>query len=108
MTTKKISRNDFLNFVMAKANLVKYTQTAFTGKNIYFLCSEYWNGTRTELEEDIQIEFIPQSTRYFFTILVRGLKKETDYLHDDMVEYLRCLNLGRNIILDTESRSSLV
>lgn len=107
-TNKKINRIALLDFIKEKTNLAHHSQQTFTGKNIYFLCSEFWNGKRIELEEDYQIEFIPQNSKYFFTILVRGLKKEADFLHEDIATYLRGLQLNRNIILDTELKTTLI
>lgn len=93
---KKLNRKKFLEFLLNKTSLTNTKQTGFTGNNIYFLTDE------DNSVEHYQIEFIPQSKQYHYTILIRGIIKEAEFLHGLCVEYLRGLDLGRNIIVDTE------
>jgi len=99
---KTINRKNFLEFLKKETSTKKIAQEKFCGKNIYFLTAE---NTR---DIEFQIEFIPQSKRYLYTILLRGIHKEADFLHTKTVEYLRSLKLGRNLLLDTEYKQTLI
>ena len=100
MKTKRINRKDFLEFLLKETGLKTIKQQSFTGKNIYYLADEN--------TEQIQIEFIPKSKKYFFTILIRGIEKKADFLHDKAKAYIRELNTGRDIIIDTETKTTLI
>ena len=57
-----------------------------------------------------QIEFIPQSKKYFYTIYAQtvvggGFSKKQ---HDEIVCFLRGINTGRNIILDTQDFITMI
>lgn len=101
MKAKKLNRMQLIDFVKKIQGIKESFQTSFTGKNIYLLGND-------KDEPDFQIEFIPQTQKYFFTVLVRGLKSEADNMHDEIYNFLQKLELNRNIILDTESRVSLI
>lgn len=99
---KKLSRIKFLEFLLKHTGLKKTKQTSFTGNNIYFLTDE-------NLEvEHFQVEFISQNRHYFYTILIRGITKQADFLHDTCKEYLQNLKLDKNITLDTETKVTLI
>ena len=103
---KRINRKEFLDFLLKETKNIEVRQSKFTGKNIYFLLNkDVDDGT---LIETYQIEFIPASNKYFFTILIRGLYCEADSLHVPVKKYLASLDLGRNIILDTEHIQSII
>lgn len=93
---KKINKKDFLEYIKNQTKDEDIFQYDFTGKNIFFL------GNKSKNIENFQIEFISASKKYFYTILLRGITKEAEFLHDLAVDYLRKLNLNRNIFLDTE------
>lgn len=101
MKSKKLNRMQLIDFVKKIQGIKESFQTSFTGKNIYLLGND-------KDDPDFQIEFIPQTQKYFFTVLVRGLKSEADNMHDEIYNFLQKLELNRNIILDTESRVSLI
>jgi len=99
---KTINRKQFLEFLKNETDTKLIVQQAFLGKNFYLLTAE------NNQDVEYQIEFIPQSKRYFFTILLRGFMKEADFLHDKVVVYLRNLELRRNVIFDTEHKQTLI
>jgi hypothetical protein len=92
---------EFINFIKEKTGLQKLSQETFTGKNFYFI-----NGENSQ-DNRVQIEFIGATKKYFYTLYVRGILQEMDYLHDDIVNYVKSLNLGKNIIVDTETRVTM-
>lgn len=101
MKTKKINRIDLVNFIKSIQGIKNSFQENLCGNNFYFIGDD-------KNEPDFQLEFIPQSKKYFFTIYLRGLKSEADNMHDEIFNYLKKLDLGRNICLDTESRISII
>lgn len=103
---KQINRIFFLEYLLKISNTQSFSQETFSGKNIYFLQLE--NDTTKLKLEVFQIEFIPQSKRYFFTILIHGIYNSADFLHDDVCNYIKSLNLKRNIIIRTELKETLV
>jgi len=101
---KTINRKELLNFISSLAQTQEITQQVFCGKNIYFLSDKINDFT----EEKFQVEFISQTKKYFFTLLIRGTEKESDFMHPQIVKYLKSKNLGRNIIIDTEQKTTLI
>lgn len=101
MKTKKLNRLQIIDFIKSIQGIKESYQEAFLGKNIYLIGND-------KNEPDFQIEFIPQTQKYFFTIYLRGLKSEADNMHDEIYNFLQKLELNRNIILDTESKVSLI
>ena len=101
METVKINRLNLITKIKAVAQIENSFQSAYFGKNFYFIGDD-------KDEPDYQIEFIPASQKYFFTILVRGLKREADEMHEEIKQYLQSLNLNRNIVLDTEHKQTLI
>jgi hypothetical protein len=67
--------------------------------NLYFLGNS---------EDNYQLEFIPQSKRYFFTIRFTGLIEQAEKYHTKIVEYLNGLQLGRNIVFTTEITTTII
>lgn len=105
MKVKKINRKKFIEFLMTKTNTIKSCQQVFTGKNIYFLMGkDEDDGCEIEM---FQIEFI-SSKNYLFTILIRGVYNNATFLHDDTVNYIKQLNLGREICVDTEYKQTII
>lgn len=96
---KTIDRKQFLNKVQS-----------VLGKEIKF--NQYGNiyANDNDPENFTQIEFIPQSKKYFFTVYAQtsigGMFNEKQ--HDELVEYLRNLNLDKKIVLDTECKSTVI
>lgn len=101
MKTKKINRIELINFIKSIQGIKHSFQENFLGRNFYLIGND-------KDEPDFQLEFIPQSKKYFFTIYLRGLKSEADNMHDEILNYLKKLELNRNVILDTESRVSII
>lgn len=101
MKTKKLNRMQLIDFIKAIQGIKESFQTQFTGKNIYLIGND-------KEEPDFQIEFIPQSKNYFFTVLIRGFKSEADNMHEEIYNFITKLDLNRNIVLDTESQTSLI
>jgi len=101
---KKINRKKLIEFLKEKTNLQHTSQQSFCGKNMFFLDSV----SGTETNNEFQLEFIPQNDRYFFTIYLRGIRGRADHLHEELAAYVRGLNLGRNVIVDTETISTLI
>jgi hypothetical protein len=107
MKNKKINRIKFLEFLLKETSSKKIAQNSLSGKNIYFLMDKKVGDTN--LTETFQVEFIAQTKKYFFTILIRGFYKEVEEdLRKKAEDYLRGLALGRNVILDTESKQTLI
>lgn len=98
---KKLDRLKVINFIKKIQGINNSHQEAFLGKNFYLI------GDNKD-EPDFQLEFIPQSKKYFFTIYLRGLKSEADNMHEEILNFLRKLELNRNIVLDTETQTSIV
>ena len=98
---KKLDRLQVVNFIKNIQGIKESHQEAFLGKNFYLIGDD-------KDESDFQLEFIPQSKNYFFTIYLRGLKSEADNMHEEILNFLRKLELNRNIVLDTETKTSVV
>ena len=98
---KKIDRLQVINFIKNIQGIKESHQEAILGKNFYLIGDD-------KDEPDFQLEFIPQSKKYFFTIYLRGLKSEADNIHEEILNFLRKLELNRNIVLDTETQVSIV
>jgi hypothetical protein len=98
---KKLNRMDLINFIKKIQGITESHQENFTGKNMYFIGND-------KNEPDFQLEFIPQSPKYFFTIYLRGLKADADNMHEEIRTYLQKQNLNRNIVLSTESFNSFI
>ena len=99
--TKKLDRLQVVNFIKNIQGIKESHQEAFLGKNFYLIGDD-------KEQPDFQLEFIPQSKKYFYTIYLRGLKYEADKIHDEILNFLRKLELKRNIVLDTETKTSIV
>ena len=101
MKNKRINRLQIIDKIKSIQGVKSFHQEAFLGKNIYLIGND-------KNEPDFQIEFISQSKRYFYTILLRGLKSEADNMHKELNIFLKSLDLQRNIILDTETQQTLI
>jgi hypothetical protein len=101
MKTKNINRMQIIDKIKSIQGIKFSHQEGILGKNMYLIGND-------KNEPDFQIEFIPQSQKYFFTIYLRGLKTEADNMHDELYIFLQSLELNRNIILDTETQQSLI
>lgn len=96
---KTINRKDFLEKIKSVLNI---TTTFVQYGNIYANADDGNNFT--------QIEFIPQSKKYFYTIYAQtvvggGFSKKQ---HEEIVCFLRGINTGRNIILDTQDFITMI
>ena len=98
---KQINRMQLVNLIKSIQGIKESHQESFLGKNFYLIGDD-------KNEPDFQLEFIPQSKNYFFTIYLRGLKIEADNMHEEVLKFLRKLELNRNIVLDTETKISIV
>ena len=98
---KKLDRLQVVNFIKNIQGIKESHQEAVLGKNFYLIGDD-------KDAPDFQLEFIPQSKKYFYTIYLRGLKFEADKIHDEILNFLRKLELNRNIVLDTETQTSIV
>ena len=98
---KKLDRLQVVNFIKNIKGIKESHQEAILGKNFYLIGDD-------KDEPDFQLEFIPQSKKYFYTIYLRGLKYEADNIHKEILNFLRKLELNRNIVLDTETQTSIV
>ena len=96
---KKLDRLQVVNFIKNIHGIKESHQEAILGKNFYLIGDD-------KDEPDFQLEFIPQSKKYFYTIYLRGLKYEADNIHEEILNFLRKLELNRNIVLDTETQTS--
>lgn len=96
-TSKKINRLDLVNFIK-KIQGIEFSHEA---NGMYYI------GNNAN-EPDFQMEFIPASNKYFFTIYLRGLKSEADNMHEEVYNYLKKLELNKNIVLDTEYKTSII
>ncbi len=101
MKNKNLNRMQVIEFIKKIQGIKESFQENLTGKNIYFLGND-------KNEPDFQIEFIPASKKYFFTIYLRGLKCKADNMHEEIYNYLQKLELNRNSVLDTETKTSLI
>ena len=98
---KKLDRLQVVNVIKNIQGIKESHQEAILGKNFYLIGDD-------KDEPDFQLEFIPQSKKYFYTIYLRGLKYEADNIHEEILNFLRKLELNRNIVLDTETQTSIV
>ena len=98
---KKLDRLQVVNFIKNIQGIKESHQKAVLGKNFYLIGDD-------KDAPDFQLEFIPQSKKNFYTIYLRGLKYEADKIHDEILNFLRKLELNRNIVLDTETQTSIV
>ena len=88
---KKINRIDFLNVYTTLVGIKECPkQDIHSGNNIY-----YW-----ELEKSSQVEFIPASNKYVYTIYIKQDFEMGKDVFDKLVNYIDSLNLGRTICLD--------
>ena len=97
MKPKKLNRLSLINFIKGIQGIL----LSHEANGMYYIGND-------KDEPDFQLEFIAQSKKYFFTIYLRGLKTEADNMHDEIYNFLQKLELNRNIVLDTESRTSLI
>ena len=97
MKPKKLNRLSLINFIKGIQGIL----LSHEANGMYYIGND-------KDEPDFQIEFIPASKKYFFTIYLRGLKTEADNMHDEIYNYLQKLELNRNIVLDTETRTSII
>lgn len=98
---KKLDRLQVVNVIKNIQGIKESHQEAILGKNFYLIGDD-------KDEPDFQLEFIPQSKKYFYTIYLRGLKYEADNIHEEILNFLRKLELNRNIVLVTETQTSIV
>ena len=98
---KKLDRLQVVNVIKNIQGIKESHQEAILGKNFYLIGDD-------KDEPDFQLEFRPQSKKYFYTIYLRGLKYEADNIHEEILNFLRKLELNRNIVLDTETQTSIV
>ncbi len=96
---KRLNRQDFLTFLLQLTGCKNSINNPF-GKNSFLL--------QTGNEDIYQVEFIPQTDKYFFTIYFRGINNVADEFNKPIVEYLRGLELGRNMVVDTEHIVTIV
>ena len=101
MKTKKINRVKLIEFIKKNQGLKYSFQSNLSCRNLYFIGNDKEN-------PDFQIEFISQTKKYFYTVYIRGIKNNADCLHGAVCNYLKKLNLNRNIIVDTELKVTLV
>ena len=78
--TKKLDRLQVVNFIKNIQGIKESQQEAFLGKNFYLIGDD-------KEQPDFQLEFIPQSKKYFYTIYLRGLKSEADNIHQEILEH---------------------
>ena len=97
MATKKLNRIGLINFIKS----IQGIKESHENNGMIYIGND-------NNEPDFQLQFIPASSKYFFTIYLRGLKSEADNMHDEIYNFLQKLELNRNIILDTETRVSLI
>ena len=98
---KKLDRLQVVNFIKNIQGIKESHQEAILGKDFYLIGDD-------KDEPDFQLEFIPQSKNYFYTIYLRGMKSKADNIHQEILNFLRKLELKRNIVLDTETQTSIV
>jgi len=101
MKAKNINRMQIIDKIKSIQGIENSHQEGILGKNMYLIGND-------KNDPDFQIEFIPQNTRGFFTIYLRGLKSEADNMHEELYIFLQSLELNRNIFLDTETKQSLI
>ena len=103
---KTINRKKFLEFLIKETKTIKASQQSFTGKNIYFLIDK--DKDDGALIEHFQVEFIGATKWHLYTILIRGIYQNACFLHDKAVQYIKSLDLGRDVIIDTEYKQTIV
>lgn len=99
----RIDRLKFIEFLKTETRLQFSTQEAVCGKNIYFL-----NRAKDDGLPEYQIEFISATARQCYTIYVKGITRSADYWHDDICNYVRDLNMKKDILVSTENFATLV
>jgi hypothetical protein len=97
MKPKKLNRLNLINFIKG----IQGIKESHKANGMYYIGND-------KDEPDFQMQFIPQTNKYFFTIYLRGLKSEADNMHEEIYNFLQKLELNRNIVLDTESKTSLI
>lgn len=98
---KNLNRLEVINFIKKIQGIKQSHQEIVTGKDLFFIGND-------KDEPDYQIQFIPATKKYFYTIYLRGLKTEADNIREEIYNFLQKLELNRNIVLDTESKTSLI
>lgn len=96
---KQLKRIELLDFLLSITGAEKTQQETFLGKNIYLIMKNN--------EPIYQLEFVPASSKYFMTILLRGIADSADRFNKPICDYISGLALGRNIIVDTEFIAAL-
>jgi hypothetical protein len=105
MKATRINRKKLIEFLIEKTKTIRSVQQTFTGKNIYFLTDKD-KDDGAEIEK-YQVEFVSDK-RYLFTILIRGIYNNACFLHDDVVKYVKSLDLDKSIVIDTEYKQTIV
>ena len=97
MKPKKLNRLSLINFIKGIQGIL----LSHEANGMYYIGND-------KNEPDFQLEFIPASKKYLFTIYLRALTTEAATTHAAIHNYLQKLELNRNIILDTETKTSLI
>ena len=98
---KKLDRLQIVNFIKNIQGIKESYQEGGFGKNFYLIGDD-------KDAPNFHLEFIPQSKKYFYTINLIGMKFEADNMHEEILNFLRKLELNRNIVLNTETQTSIV
>ena len=103
MKTKRINHKMFLDFlqkeISKKYKIKKYKKI---NNGFYF----FYGFDGFEVGE---LEFISENKKYFFTIYLRGAHNiEFDFLHQKVIDYINKLELGKKIIIDTETKITII
>src|SRR5574343_797075 len=101
MKPKKLNRMLIIDFIKSIQGIKHSFQEAILSNNIYLIGND-------RFDPEFQVEFIPASKKYFFTIYVKGIKSEADNMHDEIYNFIQKLELDRNICLSTENQTSLI
>ena len=102
---KRINRKALLAWLVEKTG-TEFSMDNFADRNSFFLCNKDSSGFT---EEVYQLEFIPASKDYFFTILFSGIcVRVTKDLNVALNEYVKDLKLGRTICVDTLNKTDLI
>jgi len=101
MKTKKINRLKLIEFIKKNQGLKYLLQGNSSNKNLYFIGNDKDN-------PDYQIEFISQKDYAFYTIYIKGITNSADKFHKTVCDYLKKLNLNRDIFVETETFVTLV